>query len=109
MFKILTLVKDFRQIESQSKKGKKGFNTSATFNYNMTEFLRYIEELFDIFCNDQKQRRKLEEINKLKMNEDDFAFYKDQIGPGKRKCLDVVEPIDQSDINFLQNMSQKQF
>ena len=78
-----------------------------TFNYNMTEFLRDIEELFDIFCNDQKQRRKLEEINKLKMNEDDFAFYEDQIGPRKRKCLDVVEPIDQSDINFLQKMSQK--
>ena len=47
----------------------------------MTEFLRDIEELFDIFCNNQKPRRKLEEINKLKMNEDDFAFYEDQIGP----------------------------
>ena len=42
------------------------------------------------------------------MNEDDFAFYEDQIGPRKKKCLDVVEPIDQSDINFLQKMSQKQ-
>ena len=74
----------------------------------MTEFLRDIEELFDIFCSDQKQQRKLEETNKLKMNEDDFAFYEDQIGPRKRKCLDVVEPIDQSDINFFQKMSQKQ-
>ena len=36
------------------------------------------------------------------MNEDDFAFYEDQIGLRKRKCLDVVESIDQSDINFLQ-------
>ena len=72
----------------------------------MTEFLRDIEELFDIFCNDKKQRRKLEEINKLKMNEDDFAFYEHQIDPRKRKCLDVAEPIDQSDINFLQKMSQ---
>ena len=60
------------------------------------------------FCNHQKQRRKLEEINKLKMNKDDFAFYEDQIGSRKRKCFDVVEPIDQSDINFLQKMSQKQ-
>ena len=74
----------------------------------MTEFLSDIEELFHIFCNDQKQRRKLEEINKLKMNKDDFAFYVDQISPRKRKCLDVIEPIDQSDINFLQKMSQKQ-
>ena len=108
VFKILTLVKDFRQIESQTKKGKKGFNTSATFNYNMTEFLRDIEELFDIFCNDQKQRRKLEEINKLKMNEDDFAFCEDKIGPRKRKCLNVVEPTNQSDVNFPLKMSQKQ-
>ena len=36
------------------------------------------------------------------------AFYEDQIGPRKIKCLDVVEPIDQSDINFLQKMPQKQ-
>ena len=42
------------------------------------------------------------------MNEDDFAFNEDQIGPRKRKCLNVVESIDQSDINFLQKMSQKQ-
>ena len=42
------------------------------------------------------------------MNEDDFVFYEDQIGPRKRKCLDGVEPIDQCDINFLQKMSQKQ-
>ena len=74
----------------------------------MTEFLLDIEELFDIFCNDQKQRRKLEKINKLKINKNDFAFYEDQISPIKRKCLDVVEPIDQSDINFLPKMSQKQ-
>ena len=74
----------------------------------MTEFVRDIEQLFDIFCNDQKQRQTLEEINKLKMNQDDFEFYEDQIGPRKRKCLDVVEPIDQFDMNFLQKMSQKQ-
>ena len=55
VFRILTNVKDFRQIESQPKKRKKGFNTSATFNYNKTEFLRDNKELFDICCNDQKQ------------------------------------------------------
>ena len=50
----------------------------------MTKFSRDIEESLDIFCDDQKQRRKLEEINKLKMNKDDFAFYEDQIGPRKK-------------------------
>ena len=91
----------FDGLNLSQKKREKGFNTSATSNYNMTEFLRDIEELIVIFCNDQKQRQKLEEINKLKMNED-------QIDPRKRKCLNVVEPIDQSDLNFLQKMSQKQ-
>ena len=53
----------------------------------MTEFSRDIEELFDSFCSDQKQQRKLEEVNKLKMNEDDFSFYEDQIDPKKMKML----------------------
>ena len=44
----------------------------------------------------------------MKRNEDDFTFYEDQIGPRKRNCLDVVEPINPSDINFLQKISQKQ-
>ena len=35
VFRILTLVKDFLLIESQPKKGKKGFKTGVTFNYNM--------------------------------------------------------------------------
>ena len=69
--------KIFDRLNLSQKNGKKGFNISATFSYNTTEFLRDIEELFDIFCNDQKQRRKLKEINKLKINEDDFAFYED--------------------------------
>ena len=42
------------------------------------------------------------------MNEDNFGFYEHQMDPRKRKCLDVVELIDQSDINFLQKISQKQ-
>ena len=79
MFRNLALVKDFRQIKSQPNKGIKGFNISAIFNYNMTEFLRDIEELFDIFCDDQKQQQKHKEINKLKMSEDEFAFYEDLI------------------------------
>ena len=49
------------------------------------EFLRDIEELFNVFCNDQKQ--KLEEINEFKMNENDFGFYEDQTGPRKMKIF----------------------
>ena len=81
VFRILTL--NFRQIECQPKKRKKRIEHQCEFIYYMTEFLRDIEKLFNIFCSDQKQQRKLEEVNKLKMNEDNFAFYEDQIGPRK--------------------------
>ena len=62
---------------SQKKKKNDSTPVRHLIIRNMTEFLRDIEELFNIFCNDQKQRQKFEEINKLKMNKDDFAFYKD--------------------------------
>ena len=105
--RIQTVVKDFRKIESQPKKGKKGATTSATFENDMKKFLSDIEELFDVFCNDKKQLRKLEELHKLRMNETDFGFYRDQKGPRKEKCLDVVENLEQSDLNFIQKTSQK--
>ena len=62
MFRILTLVKDFRQIESQPKKGKKGSNTSATFNYNMTEFYVILKNrsiFFVMTRNNDKNLKKL--------------------------------------------------
>ena len=37
-----------------------------------------IDEIFDVFCADDKQRRILEKQHGLKMTDDDYAFYKDQ-------------------------------
>ena len=62
VFRILTLVKDFRYIEFQPKKRKKGFNTSSTFYCNVMEILRDIEKLLNIFCKDQKQRENLKKL-----------------------------------------------
>ena len=37
-----------------------------------------IDEIFDVFCADDKQRRISEKQHGLKMTDDDYAFYKDQ-------------------------------
>ena len=105
--RIQTLVKDFRKIESQPKKGKKGAATSAAFENNIKKFLEDIDGLFDTFCIDQQQRRRQEEFYELRMNSDDFAFYEDQKGPRKAKCLSIVKQLDQSDINFKQKVATK--
>ena len=105
--RIQTVIKDFRKIKSQPKKGKMGATTSAIFENNMKKFLSDIlEVLFDVFCN-KKQLRKLEELHKLRMNETDFGFYGDQKGPRKEICLNVVKNLEQSDLNLIQKTSQK--
>lgn len=79
--RIQKLVKDFRKIDYQPKQIKKG----------ATLFQKNVKDLFDIFCSDQKQRRKVEEHHKLRMNAKDFAFYKDQKGARIGKCLNMIE------------------
>ena len=37
-----------------------------------------IDEIFNVFYADDKQRRILEKQHGLKMTDDDYAFYKDQ-------------------------------
>ena len=48
-------------------------------------------KLFDIFCEDRKQRRELEEEHMLQMTEDSFKFYDDQKGPRKAECLSAID------------------
>ena len=62
-------------MKSQPKAGKKEASTSATFESKMKVFVNDIEELYGVFCNDQKQLRKLEESHQLRINKNDFAFY----------------------------------
>ena len=60
-----------------------------------------IDELFDVFCSDDKQRRILEKEHGLKMTDEDFAFYKDQASRRVGKCVDAVVPLTSSDRQFL--------
>ena len=99
VFRILTLVKDFRQMNFSQKKGKKDSAPVRHLIIIRRNFYVILKNSLIFFVMTKNSDENLE-INKLKMNED-------QEGPRKRKGVDVVEPIDQSDINSLQNMSQK--
>ena len=60
-----------------------------------------IDELFDVLCSDDKQRRILEKEHGLKMTDEDFAFYKDQTSRRVGKCVGAVVFLPSSDRQFL--------
>ena len=47
--------------------------------------------LFDIFCDDKKQRRNLEVAHGLSMGNEDYDFYNDQKTTIVSKCTAVTE------------------
>ena len=61
----------------------------------------HIDKLFDVFCNDNEQRRRLEKDHKLRMTDEDFVFYEDQKSRCIGKCLDVALPLISSDQKFI--------
>ena len=91
-----TLAKSFQKVHFQPKNRRK----SVSYCKLVPNFLSDADLLFDIFCKDDKQRRKLEELYKLRMTEADFAFDNDQNGPRLAKCLSVVEKLLPSDETF---------
>ena len=56
-----------------------------------------VEKLFDIFWEDNQQRRELEKKYRLQMTQDDFLFYEDQKGLREARCLHLEEPPTSSD------------
>ena len=60
-----------------------------------------IDEIFDVFCADDKQRTILEKQHGLKMTNDDYAFYKDQTSNRVGKRVGAVVPLTSADIQFL--------
>ena len=60
-----------------------------------------IDELFAVFCSDDKQRRILEKEHGLKMKDEDFAFYKNQTSRRIGKSVNAVVPLTSSDRQFL--------
>ena len=86
----------FSALDRWSKK-KRG----EAFLQKEKEFMSTIDEIFDVFCADDKQRRILEKQHGLKMIDDDYAFYKDQTNKRVGKCVDAVVPSTSADIQFL--------
>ena len=78
----------FSKLDRYPKK-KRG----ASFLEKEVEFLSDIDKLFNVFCNDNEQRRRLEKDHKLRMTDEDFVFYEDQKSRHIGKCLDVALPL----------------
>ena len=70
--KVQSFVNCFSALDRWSKK-KRG----EAFLQKEKEFMSTIDEIFDVFSADDKQRRILEKQHGLKMTDDDYAFYKD--------------------------------
>ena len=94
--KVQSFVNCFSALDRWSKK-KRG----EAFLQKVKEFMSTIDEIFDVFCADDKQRRILEKQHGLKMTDDDYAFYKDQTSKRVGKCVDAVVPSTSADIQFL--------
>jgi len=79
----------------------------SSFLEKEAEFLSDVDELFDVFCNNTAQRRRLEREHKLQMTEEDYSFYQDQTGLRVAKCLDVLVPLTSSDKEFIRRSEIK--
>ena len=93
--KVQALVVAFSKLDRYPKK-KRG----ASFLEKEAEFLSDIDKLFDVFCNDNEERRRLEKDHKLRMTDEDFVFYEDQKSWRIGKCLDVALPLTSSTKNL---------
>lgn len=94
--KISDMIKTFSSLDRYDKK-KRG----PTFFNKESEFLEDIDKLFDIYCDDSKQLKALEQKYNLKMVDKDYRFYEDQKNLRIGRCLPIIEPLSPSDHKFL--------
>ena len=92
---IFALVKTFSSINRYSKK-KRG----KSFLQKEAKFMTDMDELFDIFCSDNQQRRQLEKQHLLRMTDKAFKFYSDQKGLRLMKRFNIVETLTTYDVKF---------
>ena len=59
----------------------------VAFERHLSDFLKDVDNLFDIFCQDKMQRLKQEKGSKLRMHESDMAFCNDQRGERVGRCI----------------------
>ena len=67
-----------------------------------------MDELFDIFCSDDQQRRQLEKQHLLRITDKDFEIYSDHKGPRLMKCFNIVETLTTSDVKFAERALAQQ-
>ena len=72
-------MKTFTTIFDWSKK-----KSGKSFLSRESDFMSTIDQLFDVFCINNEQRRHLEKQHGLRMSDDDYSFYNDQ--KGQRQC-----------------------
>ena len=71
-----------------------------------SSFLQDMDQLFNVYCVDEQQRRQIEIRHCLRMAREDFIFYEDQRTERKRRCVDEVVPLTQSDLRFRRDAQQ---
>ena len=79
----------------------------ASLFFKKGEFLLGIDELFDVFCDNSTQGRRLEKEHKLRIADEDYSFYNDQKGLRTVKCLAVPLPLTSSDKQFIRLLQIK--
>ena len=101
--KKFALMKTFSSINRyrEKKRGK-------SFLQKEVEFMRDMDELFDIFCSDDQQRRQLEKQYLIRITDEDFEFYSDQKGPTLMKCFNIVETLTTSNVQFAERARGQQ-
>ena len=75
------------------KRGKK-------FRDDVEEFMVTAKKLFDIFCDDPGEKRKLELLHQLRMSEADYSFYEDQKDNRVAKTVLITKKLTSSDVQF---------
>ena len=74
--RIEKLIKHFLKIDSVPKSRRNG----SAFKRNVKHFMENVDTLFDIFCKNNSQRRKLEKEKLLRINSIGFVSYENQKG-----------------------------
>ena len=95
--KIQELIKEFSTLDRYPK-AKRG----TTFLKKEAIFVEKLDHLFDIFCEDKRQRRILEAAHGLRMCSKDYEFYNNQKTTRISKCTSVLEKLTPSDVKFKQ-------
>ena len=87
---------EFKQIEHypKSKRGK-------AFQKKVMQFTENLDKLFNVFNKNEQQRKKMEKLHKLRMNDADWAFYHDRRGSRIGKCYSVNKEYSQSDLRYI--------